>query len=99
MKRLLTGTLPVNNSLMTGTVPVNNFLLTGTVRVNYFLLTGNLRANSSPMGKLCYVFSITLVSTNYPSTPLVLLMNCHSDHVVWSQVVPKIFPRISRHRA
>ena len=39
-KRLLTGTVPVNNSLLTGTVPVNNFLLTGTVPVNNSLLTG-----------------------------------------------------------
>ena len=37
---LLTGTVPVNNSLLTGTVPVNNLLLTGTVPVNNSLLTG-----------------------------------------------------------
>ena len=30
-KRLLTGTVPVNNFLLTGTVPVNNSLLTGTL--------------------------------------------------------------------
>ena len=41
-KRLLTGTLPVNDSLLTGTVPVNTFLLTGTVSDNYFLLTGTV---------------------------------------------------------
>ena len=46
-KRLLTGTVPVNNSLLTGTVPVNNFLLTGTVPVNNFLLTGTVPVNNS----------------------------------------------------
>ena len=30
---LLTGTIPVNNSLFTGTVPVNNSLLTGTTEI------------------------------------------------------------------
>ena len=39
-ERLLTGTIPVNNSLLTGNVRVNNFLLTGTVPVNKSLLTG-----------------------------------------------------------
>ena len=39
MKRLLTGTVPVNNSVLTGTVPINNSLLEGTVTVNNLLLT------------------------------------------------------------
>ena len=37
MKRLVTGTDPVNNSLLTGTVPVNKSLLTGTI---FFLKRG-----------------------------------------------------------
>ena len=45
--RLLTGTLPVNNSLLTGTVPVNNSLLTGTVPGNNILLTRILQVNNS----------------------------------------------------
>ena len=40
--KLLTETVPVNNSLLTGTVPVNNSQLTGTVPVNNSLLTGTL---------------------------------------------------------
>ena len=40
--KLLTGTVPVSNSLWTGTVPVNNFLLTWNVPVNNSLLTGIL---------------------------------------------------------
>ena len=46
-KRLLTGTLPVNNSLLTGTLPVNNSLLTGTVPANKSLLTGTVPVNKS----------------------------------------------------
>ena len=46
-KRLLTGTLPVNNSLLTGTVPVNNSLLTRTVPVNKSLSTGTVPVNKS----------------------------------------------------
>ena len=38
--KLLTGTVPVNNSLLTWTVPVNNSLLTQTVPVINSLLTG-----------------------------------------------------------
>ena len=46
--KLLTGTVPVNNSLLTGTVPVNNFLLTGTVPVNNSLLTGTGSLSINP---------------------------------------------------
>ena len=47
-KRLLTGTLPANNSLLTGTVPANNLLFTGTVPANILnVLTVGLLSNSS----------------------------------------------------
>ena len=46
-KRLLTGTLPVNNSFLTRIVPAKKSLLTGTVPVNNSLLTGTLSVNKS----------------------------------------------------
>ena len=52
-KRLLTGTLPVNNSLLTGTVLVNNSLLTGIVRVINSLLTVTRQVNNL-MERSCF---------------------------------------------
>ena len=65
-KRLLTGTIPVNNSLLTGTVPVNNFLLTGTVPVDKSLLTGTRSLSIIPywQGPLinicCFISTLNL---------------------------------------
>ena len=49
-KRLLTRTLPVNNSLLTGTVLVNNSLLTRTTLVNNSLLTATTK---NPIERIC----------------------------------------------
>ena len=64
-KRLLTGTLPVNNYLLTGTVPANKSLLTGTVSVNNSLLTGIIPVNN-------YFWTTTIpIDLSYPSMSLI----------------------------
>ena len=102
-KRLLTGTLPVNNSLLTGTVPVNYSLLTGTVPVNYSLLTGMVPVNKSLLTGTVPVNSLLLTGTlkgfsspigklSYSNRNIKELpVNYHLELIGWFQLVTLLF--------
>ena len=68
-KRLLTGTLLVNNSLLTGTVPVNISLLTETVLVNNTLLTQTVPVNNFLLTQILLVNKTVLTGTIRVNNP------------------------------
>ena len=76
---------------------VNKLKFLRTVLVNKSLLTGTLKSYSSPLFKLIYEFSLTLVSQKYQPTPIGILRNCQLTIILILQFGPNLILCFSSH--